>query len=62
MGGFHYDFVLAYNIRDLPQPDDTFAAREVNAVAEKNPDPLNLNRRPRRILRASPLVPVATIC
>jgi hypothetical protein len=47
---------------DLPQPDDAFAAREVNAVAEKNPDPLNLNRRPRRILRTSPLVPVATIC
>ncbi len=38
------------------------AAPAAAAVVEQNPDPLQLNGRPRRILRVSPLVQVAAIC
>jgi hypothetical protein len=46
---------------DLPNPLGV-AARAADAAIERDGDPLDLAGRPRRILRASPLVPVAAVC
>jgi hypothetical protein len=55
---------------DLPKPkpklsvqaESTGNVATAEAPADQSPDPLGLSYRPRRILRASPLVPVAAIC
>ena len=46
---------------DLPNPFIPRIQQDA-AASTQNPDPLSLDGRPRRILRASPLVQVAAVC
>jgi hypothetical protein len=47
---------------DLPPGTSNVQGRAAAAVNDQNLDPLGLNSTPQRILRVSPLVPVAAIC
>jgi hypothetical protein len=61
------EFLPAGVGNDLPQSNATKADAAANLATTvgtvgKDRDPLSLNNRPRRILRVSPLAPVAPIC